>query len=291
MKILLFFIDGLGLNEKNSNSNMNPFFKAKTPVFDSLFPNDLGLVVPTDLSQGISGIPQSATGQTALLTGKNAAKAMGRHKSGFPGPTLKKIIRQHNIFNKLKKLNVDCTFANAYTTKYVNEIKKEKRRGSVTTYSVLNSDLGFRYVEDIKKNKAVYQDFTNNILIEKGFNLKQLSPCDAAKNLISIIERHDFTLYEYFQSDIIGHSQDIKKAIEVLEGLDKFINTLLNKINNHVLIIITSDHGNIEDLSIKTHSKNNVPTFLIGPHKNYAADNINKIEDVTPTIIDIFKRF
>lgn len=288
MKILLFFIDGMGLGKKDTE--INPFYRAKTPVFDSLLNEDLGNLVATDVSQGVSGIPQSATGQTALLTGKNAAKAMGRHKSGFPGPTLKNIIEKENIFKKLDKLKVDSTFANAYTPDYVQEIKNQKRRGSVTTYCVLNSSLQFRYLDDIKRGNAVYQDFTNKILINDGFNLKEFSAKTAAENLVNIVKKHDFTLYEYFQTDITGHSQNMNKAVNLLEDLDLFLETVVENLPANTLIIISSDHGNIEDLSIKTHSKNRVPTFLIGPDSDYAAENITKIQHITPMIVKLFKK-
>ena len=289
MKILLFFIDGLGLGEKDPD--INPFYRANTSIFNSILNKELGKLVATDVSQGVPGLPQSATGQTAILTGKNAAKAMGRHKSGFPGPTLKEIIKKENIFKKLDQLKVTSTFANAYTPNYVEEIKNQERRGSVTTYCVLNSSLQFRYVEDIKRDNAVYQDYTNKILINDGFVLEQYSAKKAAKNLTSIVGEYDFTLYEYFQTDITGHSQNMDEAVNLLEDLDIFLDTVIDNLEDDTLLIITSDHGNIEDLSLKTHSKNRVPTILIGPHNDYAAENIKRIQDITPVITELFKKF
>jgi hypothetical protein len=39
-----------------------------------------------DASLCVPGLPQSATGQAALLTGLNAPELMGRHIEGFPPP-------------------------------------------------------------------------------------------------------------------------------------------------------------------------------------------------------------
>ncbi|MGM0411541.1 MAG: hypothetical protein ACQEQF_12370, partial [Bacillota bacterium] len=178
MKILLFFIDGFGIGQNNKNKN--PIVKANTPVLDKIFNNKLAKVIKTNVKMNVSGLPQSATGQTALLTGKNASKVMGRHKSGFPGPTLIKLIKKYNIYKQLEKYNFTSTFANAYTKSYVKKVKKNQRRASVTTHCILHSNNDFRYLSDLKKENAVYQDFTNKILIKQNKNLPIFSAKKAA---------------------------------------------------------------------------------------------------------------
>jgi len=287
MKILLFFIDGFGIGDKNNLKN--PFLKANTPILDEISTHNLGTYIKTDVSMKVTGLPQSATGQTALLTGKNAAKAMGRHKSGFPGPTLIEIISKFNIYKQLSKFNLSSTFANAYTKSYVEKVYKNKKRASVTTQCLLHSNNEFRFLEDIKNNNAVYQDFTNKILRDKGHNIPVFSPEKAANNLSKICLNHDFTLYEFFQTDKAGHSQNMNFARETLENLDKFLKQLVQNLENKVTIIITSDHGNIEDLSIKTHTKNKVPTIIIGKQKLDLKKSIKTITDITPAIISELK--
>lgn len=287
MKILLFFIDGFGIGDKNNPKN--PFLKANTPLLDKISNHNLGTYIKTDVSMKVTGLPQSATGQTALLTGKNAAKAMGRHKSGFPGPTLIELISKYNIYKQLAKYNLTSTFANAYTKSYVKNVYKNKQRASVTTQCVLHSENKFRFLENIKNNNAVYQDFTNKILKDKGHNIPIFSPMKAANNLSKICLDYDFTLYEFFQTDKAGHSQEMNFAIETLENLDEFLTQLVQNLENKVTIIITSDHGNIEDLSTKTHTKNKVPTIIIGKQKLDLKNNIKSITDITPAIISELK--
>lgn len=287
MKILLVFIDGFGIGDKNNPKN--PFLKAQTPLLDKITNHTLGTYIKTDVNMKVTGLPQSATGQTALLTGKNAAKAMGRHKSGFPGPTLIELISKYNIYKKLTSHNLSSTFANAYTKSYVEKVYKNKQRASVTTQCILHSKNKFRFLEDIKNNKAIYQDFTNKILNDKGHNIPIFSPEKAANILANISLNHDFTLYEFFQTDKAGHSQDMNFAIETIENLDKFLIQLVQNLKNKVTIIITSDHGNIEDLSIKTHTKNYVPTIIVGKQKLDLKNSINKITDITPAIISELK--
>ena len=287
MKILLIFIDGFGIGDKNNSKN--PFLKANTPLLDKISKHNLGTYIKTDVSMKVTGLPQSATGQTALLSGKNAAKAMGRHKSGFPGPTLIDIISKYNIYRQLSNYNLTSTFANAYTKNYVDKVYKNNRKGSVTTQCIIHSENNFRFLEEIKNNNAIYQDFTNKILIDKGHNLPRFTPKKAANILSNISLKHNFTLYEFFQTDKAGHSQDMHFAIDILENLDKFLFQLVRNLKNKVTIIISSDHGNIEDLSIKTHTKNYVPTIIIGKQKLDLKKSISKITDITPAVISELK--
>lgn len=283
LKILLFFIDGFGIG--NKNQKYNPIINANTPIFDDIFNHNLGKLFETDVKMNVSGLPQSATGQTAILTGKNASKKMGRHKSGFPGPTLINLIKKYNIYKQLERYDITSTFANAYTKSYIEKVKKNKSKASVTTHCILNSKNKFRYLNDLKNKKAIYQDFTNKILIKQNKNVPIFNSKKAANILANISLKYNFTLYEYFQTDKIGHSQNMKDAIKILENLDSFLNHLIKFLKNKVTIIITSDHGNIEDLSTNTHTKNKVPTIIIGEHSKYLAKNINKITDITPAIV------
>ena len=73
--VLLFFIDGLGIGTRgphNPLDNLNN--SAPLAVFQNEEPLRFldGIVVPTDTCLGIAGRPQSASGQTTILTGVNA---------------------------------------------------------------------------------------------------------------------------------------------------------------------------------------------------------------------------
>ena len=82
MKQLFIFVDGLGLAPPADDN----------PVRPEVCPAVCGLIgsrsVPLDACLGVPGLPQSATGQATLFCGRNAAAFMGRHVTGFPGPTL-----------------------------------------------------------------------------------------------------------------------------------------------------------------------------------------------------------
>ena len=51
------------------------------------------------------------------------------------------------------------------------------------------------------------------------------------------------------------------------------------------LVLLTSDHGNIEDLSRKVHTLNSVPTIAWGKGCREALRRISSIQAVTPAIL------
>ena len=134
---------------------------------------------------GVDGRPQSASGQTTILTGVNAPAAIGHHKQGFPNQALLDIIRERSIFLQLKRAGVyDITFANTYTKKFFEE---RPRWISATTAAVEAAGLRFNVVDDLKAGRAVYQDFTNSLLIERGEKVDLRTPEEAGAVLARIV--------------------------------------------------------------------------------------------------------
>jgi len=287
-RVLLFFIDGLGIGTRGS---ANPLDGLPDSVLFSLFQGEEpvtifdGIVVPTDACLGVQGRPQSASGQTTILTGINAPLLLGYHKQGFPNKPLLEIIGRHSLFLQLTRAGVTpITFANAYTKRFFIE---RPRWVSATTAAVEAAGLRFRTTDDLQERRAVYQDFTNAVLIERGENVQLRTPQEAASILASIVRANRFTLYEYFITDKIGHSQDVLAAKDVLQKLALFVRELLTNLDlDETSIILTSDHGNIEDLSSRNHTLNPVPTIVWGAQRNKMAARIKNLADITPAIIE-----
>ena len=287
MSVLLFFIDGLGIGTRGPH---NPFAELTDAEPLAIFQNEApglpfaGVLSVTDARLGVEGRPQSASGQTTILTGINAPAAIGYHKQGFPNRALLDIIRDHSIFLQLKRAGVEpITFANTYTRRF---FENRPRWISATTAAVEAAGLSFNTVADLKKGKAVYQDFTNTLLIERGEQVNLRTPEEAAEVLARIVAINRFTLYEYFITDKIGHAQDIEGARRVLQNLARMIRRVLESIDLKVTtMILTSDHGNIEDLSTRSHTLNPVPTLVWGADNQRIADRIVSLTDITPAIV------
>lgn len=275
LKILFVFVDGLGIGSDDPSVNLL--------ADHTHFPNlgkMLAQSIPLDAALGISGLPQSATGQAALLTGLNAPQLMGRHIEGFPPPRLKELVREHSIFSRLRKAGKSCTFANAYWIDDVAHIPP--RRESVTTVATLSALGGVRGKTDLLANRAVCHDLTRErIRRERGYDGPLITPEEAAEHLIGIANDHDFTLFEFFETDRSGHRADRQLVFQTLEKLDRFFSNLW-KFNG--LLIVTSDHGNIEDLSVRTHTMNPVPLFASNPD---LFQGLERIDQLTPKLLKI----
>jgi 2,3-bisphosphoglycerate-independent phosphoglycerate mutase len=290
MSVVLFFIDGLGIGSRGS---FNPLDGLPEAAPLAVFKNEAlaqldgieGVLVPTDACLGVEGRPQSASGQTTILTGVNAPGLLGYHKQGFPNKALLEIIREHSLFLKLKRAGITpITFANAYTKRFFEE---RPRWVSATTAAVEAAGLQFRSVDDLRNGQAVFQDFTNRMLIERGEDVPLRTANEAAEVLAAIANESQFTLYEYFITDKIGHAQDMEAAKTFLQDLALLIRQLLARIDlERTSVILTSDHGNIEDLSSRNHTLNEVPTICWGANRDSIASRIKSLADITPAIVE-----
>lgn len=299
MRIIFIFIDGLGLGE--NNPEINPLAKFHTSFFKNNFgcplSREIGrflspriCLVPLDASLGIAGLPQSATGQTALFTGINAAKKLGRHIQAFPGPQLAKIIDEHGVMKQVLQAGLKPTSANMYSPDYLDLIRRRKRRHSVTTLLALSANLPLRSLTDMKNQAAVYQDITNEMLPGFGVHdIEPVAPVIAAKRLLQLSSEYDFTLFEYFQTDRAGHKQNWETAETIMQVLDEFLSGLQDSLPDGMTVMVTSDHGNFEDFSTKTHTLNPVPLIVFGDSCEKFAQDIHGLTDVTPVILSMLK--
>jgi 2,3-bisphosphoglycerate-independent phosphoglycerate mutase len=280
-RVLFLFIDGLGIG--GSDPQINPVHAGNCPYLARLLAEH---AVPIDATLGVPGYPQSATGQAALLTGENAAALMGRHMEGFPGPKLKTLIREKNIFLKLKAIGLKSTFANAYFIED-SAVLARWRMQSVTTVATLSTFGAVRDRHQMEKNEAVYQDIVRDELRPRGYTGPRISPTDAAEHLVAIVLEHDFTMFEYFQTDRAGHSGDSERVKRILSIFDGFLAALLEPAERgDFLLLLTSDHGNIEDMGTGNHTMNPVPFIAVGPGADFFKGRIKSLVDVTPVLIE-----
>ncbi len=174
-------------------------------------------------------------------------------------------------------------FANTYTRRF---FETRPRWISATTAAVEAAGLRFNVLEDLIAGRAIYHDFTNAMLIERGEQVELRTPEQAGEMLGAIVAANQFTLYEYFITDKIGHAQDLDAARRVLLMLAAFIRATLSRLNlKETTVLLTSDHGNVEDLSSRNHTLNPVPTIVWGANRNRIATTIKSLTDITPAIL------
>ncbi|HEU4389469.1 MAG TPA: hypothetical protein VFV34_16820, partial [Blastocatellia bacterium] len=190
MSVLLIFVDGVGIGTRGPHNPLDGIESEFFSVFqgeEPSLPFD-GRLAVTDARLGVAGLPQSATGQTTILTGVNAAELIGRHLHGYPSPRLKEVLADHSIYKKLKERGRSVTFANAYRPAFFTN---RPRFVSATTVAAETAGVRLRTLEDLASGRAVYHDLTNGHLSRHGFDVETLSPEQAGENLARIAAEHD----------------------------------------------------------------------------------------------------
>jgi len=294
VRILMIFVDGIGVGKKDPE--INPFAALPSRIFTDFLDAPCtetargGLALRADATLGVEGLPQSATGQTALLTGVNASAAIGRHLNGFPTEKLRGILHERSILKTVTDAGLKAAFINVFNPLFFEALEQGlPMRNSVTTVANMAASLPFFRVEDLRKRRAVYQEFTNKLLIESGFEVPTFEPREAGEILARSAVEYDFCLYEYFQSDAVGHSRSRRRAMEEAQRLEEFLLGVLETADlRSTSILLSSDHGNLEDISTRGHTRNPVPVLLWGALARQKPA-IKSILDIVPLLLKSFR--
>lgn len=278
MKLLFLFLDGIGLGV--DDPNINPLAGAAMPNLQSLLEgkrllsfNGQGWETPRaslvalDACLGVPGLPQSASGQATLLTGHNIPAALGYHYGPKPNPPIANFLRNGNVFSTLRKKGRSVALLNAYPPRYFAAIESGHRIYSAIPLAAVSAGLSLKTAQDLYAGFALAADFTAQGWREHlGFtDIPTISPHEAGRQLASLALQYDFAFFEYWLSDYAGHRQNLEIACTLLNTLDAVLGGLLDAWeDSSSLILLTSDHGNLEDLSTRRHTYNPVPLLLIG---------------------------
>lgn len=291
---LLLFVDGIGLGP--DDPAINPFAAARTPTLNRLLGRNLtytgdrirsdgALLVPIDATLGVEGLPQSATGQTALLTGLNAPKLAGRHVTAYPTAQLKDLLTEHNIFAQVGRLGGTVALANAYTSEYFAAVDAGRLRHAAITFSALSAGVHLRDLNDLRAGRAVFHDLTNARLRSWGYDVPEISPQQAGRTLGGIVSEHHLTIFEFFLTDLAAHRRIPLDAGVVVEMVDALLGGVLDTIDlATTLVLMVSDHGNLEDRRHDVHTRNHVPALLIGSAGESVGSTLRSLTDITPAL-------
>jgi len=290
-------MDGIGLGE--NNQAINPFANAKMPNLKSLldgrslfkesapFHGELATLIAIDPNVGVAGLPQSATGQAMLLTGINISAELGYHYGPKPNPEVAAYLND-SLFSRFAKAGKKTALLNAYPPRYFDGIDSGKRLYSSIPLAVTNAGLNLFTQEDFLAGRALSADFTGDgWRTMLGFpDAPAMDAPQAGRKLATLAKEYDFALFEYWASDYAGHHQEMDKAVELMETFDKVLSGLLEEMNDEFLVLITSDHGNMEDLSTRRHTDADVPALAIGNKsaRDEFTRDMKKITDIAPAI-------
>lgn len=292
MAVIFIFVDGIGLGRK---SQENPFFSQKYESLQILsgenFFEDADLIKtsnqlfkPIDANLDVEGLPQSGTGQTTLFTGENASKVIGKHFGPYPHSGIRYLLEEHSIFHAVQEAGKSPYFLNAYPPVFM-EYSEKRNRWSSTTYMTKSAGLQLNSIKEIENEEALTAEIVQNAWRERlDINIPKITATEAAKRLLNVVPKYDLVLFEYYLTDKAGHNKSHEDAERVMKPLDEFLVHILKNKKSEDVLVITSDHGNMEDLSVRTHTRNAVPLMVYGDGAS-GFDSVNSLVDVKEAIL------
>jgi 2,3-bisphosphoglycerate-independent phosphoglycerate mutase len=290
--VLFVFVDGVGAGARDPDRN--PL--AREEFLLSRFEDGSGAPLPAggravlaDATLGVPGRPQSATGQTAILTGENAPRLLGRHLLGFPNAALRALLRKRSLFLALSLAGRRAVFANAYPVAYLRalglpaegepefSLGKRRARPAATTVAYAAGGGAFRTWGDARAGRGLTHDITGRTARRRGADVPAREPAEAADVFLEVSRGHDLALFEFFESDEAGHARSMERALDALGRVDAFLRRLATRLGPEDALVVASDHGNVEDLATRNHTLARVPVLGFGR----AAAEIAEVRDLT----------
>lgn len=296
-RALLIFLDGIGLGV--DDPTLNPFAAAHTPTLWALAggqkwlreaapaETERSLFIPTDPRLGLPGRPQSATGQATIITGRNVPAEIGEHYGPYPTARIREIVDESSLFKRLAARGRRVGYLAAYPPGLHAAIARGKRLRTSLQHAAFVGGAPLGTVEDMYAGRALSADFTG-----QGWrdvlgisDMPTLTPHESGARLAALAKQYDFSLFSTWITDEIGHRGPLERGIAILESFDQVMSGLLETWRDEDgLIVLTSDHGNMEDVSIRQHTENNVPTLVIGQGRHMFKGVVKDLTDLAPRI-------
>lgn len=299
-RAILVFLDGVGIGP--ADRAVNPFAAAtlpnirgilggRLPVTEDLdargrIVSDGAVLAAADATLGMEGVPQSGTGQTTLLTGRNAARVYGRHFGPWVPTALREMLAAENLLRRARDAGRLVAFANAYPIALIDADPRIFRRPAAPPLAAISAGALTRDVPQLVAGEAVASSITNDRWRQRTTEVPPVTAEQAGRNLAAIAAGADLTLYAHYDTDHEGHRGGMEGSVAALEGVDAFLGGLVAALAPGTLLVISSDHGNVEDVR-EGHTLNPVPVLAIGPGREVLARGIRTIADVAPAILGL----
>jgi 2,3-bisphosphoglycerate-independent phosphoglycerate mutase len=293
-RILFVFLDGVGIGV--ADPAVNPFLAAgeRIPTLTALMggrvptlddpsaSGPMGSSFPLDATLDMDGTPQSGTGQTALLTGESAAEIFGGHFGPWAPVALRPLVEERNVLRTARDRGLRVAFANAYPRGWPGP--RGERRVAAVPLAARGAGVLDRHEEALAEGRAVASELVNDGWREHlgHTGLPHVTPEQAGANLARVSREGDLTLFAHYATDSAGHRQELEAGIAALVKVDAFLRGVLGDLDVETLLIVASDHGNIEDSSAG-HTRNPALGIAAGP----AADRAERLSDIrqVPSLI------
>jgi arylsulfatase A-like enzyme len=210
---------------------------------------------------------------------------MGRHFGPWVPTALRPLLATENLLSRARAAGRMAAFANAYPSRWAEV--RSTRRPAAPPLAALAAGVLTRHEEALREGRAVVSEITNEgwrSHLDPG--APHVSPAGAGRILAGVAARAELTLFAHYDTDHVGHRMEVEAAVPVLERVDAFLGGVLEALPPDTLLVIASDHGNVEDATTG-HTTNPVPVIAAGPGSETVARRVRSIADVAPAILEL----
>lgn len=330
-KVLFVFLDGVGLGEDDPAVNalaaarlprLSALLGGRRPVLAAVGAGAAATLLGLDAVLGQPGLPQSGTGQTALLTGEDAPGLFGRHFGPWVPVALRRLVAEDSVLVRAVRAGRRVAFANAYPEELLEAIPagapspgppgappagepgQPQRAAAAASVppdyarlpgplragpplAALGAGLLTRGTADLEQGLAISSEIVNDGWRERlrRRSVPAITSERAGENLAALAADHDLTFFGHYTTDAAGHHRELPPAVAAIERVDDFLTGLLHALPPDILLVLASDHGNIEDCRAG-HTRNPALFLAAGPgHREFSA-GLGALTDVTPRVLD-----
>jgi predicted AlkP superfamily pyrophosphatase or phosphodiesterase len=278
---------------------VNPFAAADLPTLDALSGghrwlattgpqrSERALFIPVDPRMGVPGRPQSGSNQATIVTGINVPQRIGQHYGPKPNLVTRDILDADNLFKQIIRSGKSAALLEAYPPRWHRVLNNGKMLPASYQYAVKAAGLPFMTVDDLRAGRALSGDWTGEGWhANLGFDDTPLYEAyDAGRKLVQLSRAYDFAFFSHWLTDVAGHRGTLEEGAALLQTFDAVMRGVLDEWHDEEgLVIVTSDHGNLEDISHGKHTTNDVPVVLIGDGKDAFADGLHDLTGLAPRI-------
>lgn len=297
MRILLVFIDGIGIGP--DDPAVNPFSSAHMPTLHALTnghrwvtgigrqDHEAALFFPVDPRMGVPGRPQSGSNHATIITGRPVPQLIGEHYGPKPNAATRAIVDEGNFFSEVVARGLSADLLTAYPPHLLHDIERGKTLPSAFMQAAANAGCPLHTVEDLKAGRALSADWTgagwaSHLKID---GVPQLSAYDGGVKMARLAQAHTFAMHAHVFTDFVGHRGTLADAVTLLEHIDAVMAGALDTWDlANDLLILTSDHGNMEQIGTRTHTPNDVPLLVAGAGRDSFAEHVKTLADLVPAM-------
>lgn len=316
MRLLFLFFDGIGLGQDDPIDN--PFAATDLPTLTQFtggskwlaglprIESDRGIFLPTDACLGVEGKPQSGTGQATIMTGINVPQSVGRHYGPKPDRDIAAIVERESFVRRLTEQGGSAAMLNAYPSQFLESIRRGKRLLSSNQLAMQAAGVEMRTGADLIEGRALSADFTGEMWRTHAAHndaasviwrtrpnrpdTPVMTPRESGQLIARLSEEQSFTFFDCWLTDYMGHRGTLEQSVEVLKIIDGVLEGVLDTWDDESgLIVVTSDHGNLESLGERGHTRNAVPTLVIGSQRHAFARDLHDLTGFAPAVLQILR--